>query len=627
MDVKAHKQQAQALEKKGETAKAIAVYRAVLDHLEGTKGLLREVPLFVKVGDLCLKKDDKKTALAMYDRAGQLYAEYASGKSVIAICMRILKVLPKAANTHVHYARLLVDGEHIAEARKVLVNYAELFELPKVQRALEAMEGRSKSEMVPMLEMVLEMADLGMPEAESESDAELVEIAELDAEPEDEEVPDMVDAVAAGAEDAPFPKAHGGGKDKDGFEIAKGMTDMLEERPVARQSIITGDIASETDESDRVKSEGKKDSDSGGLIVKSGEDWEIEESAVVLEGGEKGPAIAGPKIPTADAPPPTAAASDLPNLDFGPPPDGKMEGLVSLGDDTSGDLRVDRFSDRPTSGSTPPRPSASRPRPSAGMPAPGPRASAAHGRPSAAHGRPSAAYGRSSGAHGRPSAAHRHRASKPKNRISGFQALMGVAIAVALGVALTKFVPFGSIGSGGGSSASPGNATPAPARPAPVQPTDTASVAIIPFDSILDSIDVDPGLDSLPRPAGINLDSTLLSAGADSAAASQPPKVPLISVDGLVVETVRTLITPGRTGSRVIQILESGERLTLTIFPLDEDAARDLVDGEVQVANITESIVQGIVRFGDYEVRARAATSRDFLRVLLQHLVEGRPTS
>ncbi len=52
MDVKAHKQQAQALEKKGQTAKAIAAYRAVLDHLEGSKDLLRELPLFVKVGDL-----------------------------------------------------------------------------------------------------------------------------------------------------------------------------------------------------------------------------------------------------------------------------------------------------------------------------------------------------------------------------------------------------------------------------------------------------------------------------------------------------------------------------------------------------------------------------------------------
>ena len=174
---------------------------------------------------------------------------------------------------------------------------------------------------------------------------------------------------------------------------------------------------------------------------------------------------------------------------------------------------------------------------------------------------------------------------------------MGVAIAVALGIVLIKFGLFGATGPGGTDApavgpASQGNATQAPARPAPApaQPVDTTSIAVIPFDSILDSMDIDLGLDSL---AGIDLDSTLLSAGGDSAAASQPPKVPIISVEGLVVETIRALVTPGRMGSRVVQILESGERLILTVFPLDEDAARDLVDGEVQVANITGSIVQG----------------------------------
>ena len=356
----------------------------------------------------------------------------------------------------------------------------------------------------------------------------------------------------------------------------------------------------------------------------------------MVEGGEKGPAMATPETPTADAPPPTAAAapSDVPNLDLGPPAADRvetMEGLVSLGDDRSGDLRVDRFSD-PTS---PPRPSASRPRPSSASPS---RGSAAHGRPSAVHERPSAVHGRPSKAHGRASAPHRSpRRSAPKrqNSISRLQALMGVAFAVALGFVLTKVVPVASIGSGSGDApavgaASRNNATPAPVRAAPVraapvraapvQPTDTASVAIVPFDSILDSIDVDPGADSLPSLAAIGLDSTV---GADSA----PASVPLIRVEGLVVETVRALITAGRTGLRVIQILESGERLTLTIFPLSEDGARDLVDGEVHAANLTGSIVQGIVRFGDYEVRARATVSSDLLEALLQQLVEGLPTS
>ncbi len=206
---------------------------------------------------------------------------------------------------------------------------------------------------------------------------------------------------------------------------------------------------------------------------------------------------------------------------------------------------------------------------------------------------------------------------------------MGVAFAVAFGVALTKIVPFGSIGSGAADAsavdpASQGNLSAAPARPAPIRPIDTAFIAAMPFDSILDSLDVGPGLDSLLRLAAIDLDSTV---GADSLPARKPSRVALIRVEGLVVETVRALITPDRIGSRVVQILESGERLTLTVFPLNEDDARDLVEGEVQVATITESVAQGIVRFGDHEVRARAAISSDSLAVLLQQLVEDPPTS
>ena len=142
---------------------------------------------------------------------------------------------------------------------------------------------------------------------------------------------------------------------------------------------------------------------------------------------------------------------------------------------------------------------------------------------------------------------------------------MGVAFAVALGVLLTKFVPFGSIGSGvadasTAGSASQGNETLAPPRPAPVLPIDIASLAIIPFDSILDSIDIHLGVDSFGNLAAIDLDSTVGALQADSTSASELPSVPLIRVEGLVVETIRALITPGRTGSRVVQILESGER-------------------------------------------------------------------
>ena len=128
------------------------------------------------------------------------------------------------------------------------------------------------------------MADLGMPEAESEDDDARVEIAELDLGTGDYELavdPAVVFEAEAAQADEPVDP------------------DVLDERPVERQSLITGDIASEIDGQVSSESDEEENADSDGLIVKSGEDWEIEEASVVVEGGEKGPALEAPEIPTA----------------------------------------------------------------------------------------------------------------------------------------------------------------------------------------------------------------------------------------------------------------------------------------------------------------------------------------
>ena len=48
-----------------------------------------------------------------------------------------------------------------------------------------------------------------------------------------------------------------------------------------------------------------------------------------------------------------------------------------------------------------------------------------------------------------------------------------------------------------------------------------------------------------------------------------------------------------------------------------------MTDGAVQVTSNPDGTAEGIVRFGDYEVRARAAVSTELLEVLLEQLVEG----
>ncbi len=104
---------------------------------------------------------------------------------------------------------------------------------------------------------------------------------------------------------------------------------------------------------------------------------------------------------------------------------------------------------------------------------------------------------------------------------------------------------------------------------------------------------------------------------------AEPANAPLIMVEGLVVETVRALTAAGRTGYRLVQILDSGERLTLTVFPITADAAAAMTEGVVQVIGNADGTAEGIVRFGDYEVRARAVISTELLDVLLEQLAEG----
>jgi hypothetical protein len=657
VNVKTSKQEARALEKRGDTAKALAVYREILDHLEGSKAILRELPLYVRVGDLYLKEDDTKTALAMYDKAGRLYAEHGSGKSVIAVCGKILKVLPEGTHTHIHYARLLIDGGHVGEARKVLVNYAEVFELPKVQQALEVMEGKSDEEMGPMLEMVLEMAEWGEEEGatEPEATARASEIAELDeepeqAEPEPESAPtpfDSLEPVDMRAEvvqpDIAQPDILGdqGAKESDEFEIAQGMTDMLEERPVQRTSKITGDIASEVEAADREAQEQKAESDGDSLIMKSGEGYDIQEAAVAESAPgpeENAPEIARPEIPVADAPPPTAAEDlgDVPAIDLRRPdrPHHVADGLrlvddgVSPSDPGPEDLEVDRFSEgppkknifssdqgTPTTPTTPRTPTIPTPRPPPARPLGTARASASQPRPSAGHRRVSASHrGQGGRASEKPQSQKSHRV---RNVVLGI-------VAIGIGVALTRLVPYGGGSRDEAAPAADSSVDTSAAAtqvfrppPAPAQPTDSvALLQLPPFDSILDSVEIDV----VSRNAA---DATQAAATGDSAGVSSPqPEVPVVGVGGLPIESVRALITPSRTGSRVVQILESGERLTLTIFPIPRELRSRIPMGRISMSTTADGITEGTTRVGNYQVRARAPINAELLEVLLQQLVE-----
>jgi len=583
------------------------------------------------VGDLCLQQGDTKAALAMYDKAGRMYAEHGSGKSVVAVCGKILKALPESTHVHIHYTRLLIEAGHAHEARKVLVNYATSFELPKVQRALKVMEGKSDEEMAPMLEMVLEMAEWGEDEevAEPVAVSEAPGIAELEEHPEEAEATplDTLDPIDMQAEvaqpDIAQPTIPGKEEEKetDEFEIAKDTADMLGERPVQRTSLITGDIASEVAEVDAAAAEDSA-TDSDSLIQKSGEGYDIEqesvpESAPVPDEGSAADRaeVAGPVMPVADAPPPPAAEDlgDVPALDV-PTPDKPLDvperlDLIEMGgiQEELPELEVERFSERTSTGTPAPRPQPPRPSGSVRTPTPQPRPSAGHRRASA----PYRAQGRQ---HGKPRSKKSHLL---RNAVLGI-----VAIAIAVGVVLSRVVPFGGAGQGdvGAPADAPADSV-APAAqgfrppPAPAQPSDSVALQLaLLFDSVLDSMEIDLGA----------LQAEMIADSIPDVAPPARPDVPIVGVDRLPIETVRALFTLGETGSRVIQILESGERLTLTIFPIPRALRSTLPMGQVSVFTAADGMAEGTARVGNYQVRARARINAELLEVLLQQVVEVR---
>ena len=159
MDVATLKQQARSLEQQGDSAQALAIYRKILAHVEGTPAIKQELPLYVKAGDLSLKLGDTKSAVAMYGRAARRYAEYGSAQSVNALCAKILRIAPRETHLYPRLAGLMVKKGFVGAAREVLARYAKRTNQPKGLQLLERLAGRGDDELRPILEKMLAAAE------------------------------------------------------------------------------------------------------------------------------------------------------------------------------------------------------------------------------------------------------------------------------------------------------------------------------------------------------------------------------------------------------------------------------------------------------------------------------------
>lgn len=133
----------------------------------------------------------------------------------------------------------------------------------------------------------------------------------------------------------------------------------------------------------------------------------------------------------------------------------------------------------------------------------------------------------------------------------------------------------------------------------------------------------DVSLSSDPRAAGA-ADVAGGTPAADSALA--PPAYDggsIVAVEGLPVARISEFSVAGRTGYRVVQLLQSGERLTLTLTP-----AGPTVVGleEPRITTLAGDTLLGTVHFGGFVVSAQARIAPDVLDGLLRRLAARRGT-
>ncbi len=622
MDIATLKDEARSLEQQDRTAEALALYRKILAHLEGTSGILRELPLYVKAGDLNLKLGDAKTAIAMYERAAKRYAQYGSGKSVVALCTKVLRVDPSRTYVYLTHARLMIERGHVAEAAKVLAGYSERTKLGKAHEVLQRLSDGDDSEVRPVLEMLLEVA--GRAEsarlraaghAEEEEETEPGGVVGASAPRDEGAKPGSVEehqserAVEAPAEVPEDPQADTGAEGA-GDAIAEPEEEEREpEEEIAKEPEpdaheaprwdAAGEASADMSEQPQVSLTGRVDeavAAESGALHGEGPTASVEEPTEP----EEEPAPEKPVTPAPEYAP--WSGTGRVHEQAGPKPitldvSQTIEPPVT-GEDVHKETESTPVDVQPKH--TPPADVRPKHTPVEHLSRTGPRRELTF------------------------------TTQQPKTSKS-------VWIWVAVGVVAVAGAGAGLLMTGiiGGGSEAP--------RSQGVTPGGTDSTAAVAgaSDTGLSQprpLDPTPAFsDSLAQAAAnlptpdILLDTLRQTSAPDSTAIQDisgvlPPGTelagPVIVIDGLQIRSV-TEFSAG--GHRIVHVLDSGEPLTLMAVPLVAGTGDTTGMGQVNVRAISGDSSMGTVRFGAYTINARGRVAIDVLRGLLGRLVVREP--
>jgi hypothetical protein len=597
VDAETRKQQARSLEQQGQIAEALAVYRQILADIEGTPAIWQELPLFVKAGDLSLRLRDAKSAITMYEQAAKRYAAYGSGKSVIALCSKILRIVPSRSLIYPRLARLMVERGHVSEAGSVLASYAELAQLDRTARELKELIGRSDDEMRPVLEMLIEVSD--------RAEQAILHVAAARREqPQAESGVATVTAAQAGPESAVEESlAQHETADEGSTEAAESS-----EITTSEATVMEAPIEEEPEES------------SSGVGVPQAEEGDEAPKPAWMhepEPEDRGPGDS-PKDTWMQEAEPAEEDEETPTPEWMREPEvsgaQQLDGLGWIGDGESSPEEAET-----------PKP--------AWMQEPEPVDQESVG---------AGESGQVADGTGPRKVLFSEMQTQRRSR--GVWVVLAVAVVVVGGAALVWFriIPIGTIGLGANA---PQSEQPAPALADSATATaddGTESLSARPTESptVAARSEADAE-DTTAR--GAALDGTI-GSGDSSASEAQPPAPPLatsvpaqadsgaavteaptiVVIEGLPVESVTEISSEGRAGYRVVQRLDTGEPITLILLSLDGDSASTAGAEEITFESTADDWTVGSLRFGGYLVNASAGVGADGLEVLLRRLI-GRP--
>ncbi|HET6230156.1 MAG TPA: tetratricopeptide repeat protein [Longimicrobiaceae bacterium] len=121
------REQARALEQRENWREAIALYRQVIENPDGEEV---DIGLWNRLGDLHLRLNETERAVEAYEAAVNAYAEVALHNNAIALCRKILRLVPGRASVYLKLGQISAAKGFLADARQNFLEYAE-----RMQRA------------------------------------------------------------------------------------------------------------------------------------------------------------------------------------------------------------------------------------------------------------------------------------------------------------------------------------------------------------------------------------------------------------------------------------------------------------------------------------------------------------